>query len=505
MKKLTTLLVATAATMYFIGCGDAGTNANNGIMGNNTSSSSIGNKTGDSDTEKKGDYDESVEFAEDLPKCTAKKDEKVYYVEDEDITYTCSYDEDLGKGEWVKAKKKTKKPVADETIESEDDLPKCSAKKDGDIYYIEDDDVYVTCDSDKGKWVEIDTDPDTDKSSSSKGSSEIINTVASLSRLPTCSMSIEGTYYYVTNEDDYYYCSGSIWVSMVTGNTYPKTESSSSNGGGDIIPEINTVSYLSSLPTCTSLMEDTYYYVTSEDDYYTCYDGLWWGLNSGNTYPKTESSSSSTVISTAVCGDMWCGPNGDEQVQTGEDAGYNLSGWWWEYNDQRNGGASFISWPTAKGNDFSDESFEPIIKACGGMCGEVTLNNVGLGYNFAGIGFNVSGEEDSETANVTSWGGICVVYSSDIPIIVEMGLENESYYGSDLPKVTLNAITNRVIDIPWSAFEQAGWLDEFGDPYPSITGTAAAMELHSLKFKFTDAVGTFSFNIKSIGKYGTCE
>ena len=487
--------------MYFTGCGDAGVNANNGIMGKNTSSSSTddktGDKTGDSDTEKKGDYDESVEFTDELPKCTAKKDGKVYYVEEEDITYTCNYDEDLKTGEWVKSKKKPKEPVADETIESGDDLPKCNDKRDGDIYYIEEDDVYVTCDSDKGKWIEVDTDPetepDTDKSSSSKGSGETIpetNTVASLSRLPTCTSRIEGTYYYVTSEEENYYCYDELWWGYYSGNTYPKTTVSSSSNGGSII---NTVSYLSGLPTCTYSIEGTSYYVTGEGEYYYCYEGVWIG-EYGNTYPKTEPSSSSAAIITAVCGDMWCGPRGEEQVVTGVDNGDNHSGWWWEYNDQGNGGASFISWPTSKGNDFSDESFEPIINNCGGMCGDVTLNNVGLGYNFAGIGFNISGEEDYETANVTSWGGICVVYSSDIPIIVEMGLEDESYYGNDLPKYTLT-----------TGFEQAGWVDEDGYPFPSITGTAAARELRALKFKFSDAVGTFSFNIQSIGTYGSCE
>ena len=515
MKKLTTLLVAAAAAMYFTGCGDAGTNASNGVLGNNTSSSSTGDKTGDktgdSDTEKKGDYDESVEFADELPKCTAKKDGKVYYVEEEKTAYTCNYDEDLKAGEWVKEKKKAKKPVADETIDSKDDLPNCTAKKDGDIYYIEDDDAYFTCDSEEGEWIEIDTDaeadPDTEKSSSSKGSSVDENLqVTSLSNLPTCKSSLEFVTYYVLAEDEDYTCYDGLWWGMESGDTYPETEpSSSSNGGGEDLPEINTVSYLSSLPTCTSRIENTYYYVTSEDDYYTCYDGLWWGLNSGNTYPEIESSSSSTVISTAVCGDMWCGPNGDEQILTGVDAGDNKSGWWWEFNDQDNGGASYFSWPTYKGNEFSDESFEPIIDVCGGMCGDVTLDNGLLDYNWAGIGFNVSGEESYETANVSSWLGICVVYSSDAPISVEMGIEDEAYYGNDVPKFTLVAGTNKVKDILWSSFEQAGWVDEYGDPYPSITGTAAASALHSLKFKFSGTEGTYSFNIKSIGTYGSCQ
>jgi uncharacterized protein (TIGR02145 family) len=52
------------------------------------------------------EYDGEVEYVEDLPNCTAKKDEKVYYVEAEDFTYTCRYDEGEDAGEWVRKKKK---------------------------------------------------------------------------------------------------------------------------------------------------------------------------------------------------------------------------------------------------------------------------------------------------------------------------------------------------------------------------------------------------------------
>lgn len=519
MKKLTALLVATAATMYFTGCGDAGVNANNGIMGKNTSSSSTGDKTGDktgdSDTEKKGDYDESVEFTDELPKCTAKKDEKVYYVEEEDITYTCNYDEDLKMGEWVKAKKKAKKPVADETIESGDDLPKCNDKKDGDIYYIEDDDVYVSCDSDKGKWVEIDTDPDTDKSSSSKGGSEVLyNTVASLSRLPTCSMSIEGTYYYVTNEDDYYYCSGSIWVSMVSGNTYPETEpSSSSNGSSEII---NTVSYLSSLPTCTVSMEYSVYYVTGEDDYYYCYEGLWWSSNTGDTYPKTESSSSNSSfylypVGDIPCGDMWCGVTGSEQVETGLGNDTETNGYWFDFDDSKDGGRSTILWPVPEGNEYSPDSKQPIIAECSGVCGTASLNYGLLDYSgFVGIGFNIVGEisasnHDAAAGDASAWGGVCIVYSSDVDLRFEMGLgdaTDNALHGGP-PSVTLPYGKMMVKNFSWSNFKMPNWaVDESGI---SITGPEAAEMLVSLKIIAQAANGQYGFNIMSIGKYGTCE
>ena len=513
MKKFATLLVATAVSMYFIGCGDAGTNANNGIMGKNTSSSSTsnktGDKTGDSDTEKKGDYDESVEFTDELPKCTAKKDEKVYYVEEEDITYTCNYDEDLKMGEWVKAKKKAKKPVADETIESEDDLPKCNDKKDGDIYYIEEDDVYVTCDSDEGKWVEIDTDPDTDKSSSSKGSlvDEKLQ-VTYLSNLPTCKSSLEFVTYYVLAEDEDYTCFEGLWYGEY-GDTYPKTESSSSNGSSEII---NTVTYLSSLPTCTYSIEDTYYYVTSEDDYYYCYEGLWWSLNTGDTYPKTESSSSNSSpysypFGEIPCGDMWCGSEGLEQVNTGLGNDTRTYGYWFDFDDNVDGGRSSIEWPVPKGNAYSANSFEPIIVGCSGVCGTAILNQGNLDYDgFVGIGFNIVGEisasnHDAAAGDASAWDGVCIVYSSDIDLRLEMSLGDAK--NSELnyrpPYVDLPHGEMMVKNFPWSKFETPSWVAA------SVTGPEAAEMLVSLKVIVQGSDGQYNFNIMSIGKYGTCE
>ncbi len=458
MKKFTALLVVAAASMYFTGCGENGTNVTNGFADQKGSSSST-EKKGNADEEETGDYDETVEFFDELPKCTAKKDGKVYFVEEDEVAYTCKYDEDAEGGEWVKKEKKPSKPEADETVEFFDDLPNCTAKKDGKVYFVEDDEVAYTCkydeDEEEGDWVSVKTE-DNDKPSSSNSSSLPDKPSSSNSITPASAASIPGA--------------------VVT---------------------------LADLPTCTKSIEGAIIEVESEGDYYYCANLEWHSLNAEIEDPPTSSASSSTKD--YVCGDMWCGPEGQEQVITGLDAGANLSGWWWEYNDQGNGGGSYFSWPTSKGNEFSDESFEPIIEECDGLCGIVHLDNGILTYNFAGIGFNVSGEDSDEIANASSWGGICVVYSSEAPITVEMGLENETYYGSDLPKYTLLAGTNKVTDIPWSAFKQAGWRDENGDPYPSITGTTAAKELHSLKFKFTGDEGTYSFNIQSIGTYDSCK
>ena len=96
MRKLC-LGLSFFAMAVFVACDGSGTNANSELLGNSSNSSS----------ESFDEYDGEVEYADDLPKCTAKKDEKVYYVEDEDIAYTCRYDGDEETGEWVRKKKKS--------------------------------------------------------------------------------------------------------------------------------------------------------------------------------------------------------------------------------------------------------------------------------------------------------------------------------------------------------------------------------------------------------------
>ncbi len=92
MKKLFTGF-SFIAIAVFVACDGSGTNANSELLGNSSNSSS----------ESFDEYDGEVEFFDDLPRCTGKKDGKVYYVEDEDIAYTCGYDEDEEAGEWVNA------------------------------------------------------------------------------------------------------------------------------------------------------------------------------------------------------------------------------------------------------------------------------------------------------------------------------------------------------------------------------------------------------------------
>ena len=186
MRKLS-LGLSFVAMASLVACGDgSGTNADSNLLGNSS----------DSTSESVDKYDGIVEEPGDLPKCGEKKDGKIYYVKEAGVAYTCKYDGEEETGEWVSKKnvvdddQKSSSSVKkadvsssseesvneyDGEVEEFDDLPKCTAKKDGKVYYVEDEDVTYTCkydeDEEAGEWVskkKKPSDDDQESSSSAK-------------------------------------------------------------------------------------------------------------------------------------------------------------------------------------------------------------------------------------------------------------------------------------------------------------------------------------------------
>ena len=198
-----------------------------------------------------------------------------------------------------------------------------------------------------------------------------------------------------------------------------------------------------------------------------------------------------------LAADLWCGADGDIQIKTG----YDDAGWWFNYssNDE-----SVIEWPAELGEY---GGFENVIPECNGLCGVFTLDNTGIDYDpFVGVGFSIVGdEEDGEgnwvmkTVDVSSWGGICVEYTSDVELTMQMGLANEEELGYDVPTVTLpDADTPTLKCFKWSKFKQGNWYDD----KEKISGVEAAKKLGRIKFQWQDANGTTGkFNILGLGKY----
>ena len=224
--------------------------------------------------------------------------------------------------------------------------------------------------------------------------------------------------------------------------------------------------------------------------------------SSSSSRPRSSSSKNSVRV-----GSTWYGVDGNPRVDTGLDAGYDNSGYWFYYADDMDGGASTISWAVPLGDEFDDNSMQPVIDYCGGVCGEFELDKGVLDYDpFVGIGINVGGQNASGKAipvDASSKSGVCIAYTVTSAATLELGLgdrldamidyANPMY---DLAKST----TGKVVNIPWSKFAQPSW----GRTKISIEEAVAS--LASIKFKIQGKSGTTgSFNIMSIGDYnGGC-
>mgnify|MGYP006375179833 FL=1 len=195
----------------------------------------------------------------------------------------------------------------------------------------------------------------------------------------------------------------------------------------------------------------------------------------------------------------WSGPNGDYRVTTDMDDGNDQSGYWYSYDDQPDKGSSTITWPVATGNEYDDNALDPIIDNCGGLCGNVSLG-AGYDYPFAGLGFNLTGP-DQTGADVTSWGGVCITYSASVAPILEVAPENEATvteYNNYMSKLKV-AASKTTVNLAWSDFKQeSGW--GVTVPQASYLGMVAAV-----KVKFSGKAGTSGdFNIMEVGENGQC-
>lgn len=254
---------------------------------------------------------------------------------------------------------------------------------------------------------------------------------------------------------------------------------------------------------------------------YTCSGGYWLLTSYEKKQTTNTTKSSSSVKSSSsmkvsddmdvyraesnVCGDLWCGHyyyyNDTYRVDTGFDDGSDTYGYWYSYNDnsENPSGNSVLLWPVSLGNEYSDDAKDPVIDFCGGLCGSVSLGN-GYDNPFVGVGFNVAGEYQYGV-DVTGWGGLCVVYAaSGITPVLEIVTENEkSFTNYDNFKVTMPlSSTANILDVPWSKFKQEGW------GYKASISDAVE-RIAAIKVNFSGRAGSVgTFNIMSIGRYGTC-
>ncbi|MBR5693461.1 MAG: hypothetical protein IKX42_07175 [Fibrobacter sp.] len=346
-----------------------------------------------------------------------------------------------------------------------------------------------------------------------------IQMVRSYERLPECTGEREGAEFFVKDEREFYTCDGEDWVSDSEEPASSSSRKSSSSSFDDLY-EDNLSSFADSIQRVIDSLTALY---TSSSSVL-----IMPMYSSSSSLPTFLFSSSSAMVSSSSMAlssssyylgpstnthynkFSWMGVEGAPFIETGLDNGSEAAGYWFVFGDSIDGGLSYIEWPVPLGNEYDAKAMEPVIEVCSGVCGTAHLNAGTLEYKpFVGVAFNIAGMvgaykednlDDADLADASAWGGICIVYSSDLPATIELGFGayKDKAITYDYPFVTLlKSDTPSERCFEWSAFKQAGW--GRGD---KITGEEAGAELASIKFKIQAQDGSSgNFNISAIGSY----
>ena len=145
---------------------------------------------------------------------------------------------------------------------------------------------------------------------------------------------------------------------------------------------------------------------------------------------EISASSSSSAQSTTQTGfQTWHGTDKAQRINTGYDAGTGTSGYWYEVNDNSDGGLSKVVW----GDATTDQ--------CEGICGTIVLDRGTMSYSpFVAVAFDLAGKNaqgERVAIDATDMGGICITYTSDYAPLLELGLDEK--------QDSLFAITTRVL------------------------------------------------------------
>jgi hypothetical protein len=226
-------------------------------------------------------------------------------------------------------------------------------------------------------------------------------------------------------------------------------------------------------------------------------------VSSSSIVLSSSSSSHSPVLCKAVggcaggSGDLWnvyetkvgVEKYAGDSIKLGTDAGK----WFWE-SDSSEGGKSTIEWPGGSldslvGNDW--------------LTGVAHLEKGSMTYNpYVSIGFNVAGYDSNGvalSADISSWNGICVVYSMSVAPSLELDLGDSlnKELGFALPGVSLSrSSTSLAKCYTWDKFEMPSWAKNVEH---KITGEEAAKHVVRIVMKIQAKPGDYVFSITGIG------
>ena len=380
-----------------------------------------------------------------------------------------------------------------------DDLPNCTAKRDGAVGLVEEDgSVYVCSDA---EW---------------KNVGEVYS---SEDDFPNCTQKRENAQVYAKNEHEMFVCNDGKWSRYDIGSSIEQgesTSSSSAKSGTNKTEEGKSVSSSSSKKDESKSSSSATVRSSSSVT-----------IQSSSSYvmpPIVQSSSSSLPWSYRMsssgydCGDMWCGLTdslGKVEVvssfkdSSGEWIYEKFISDWYKYDDRGiesgfEGTSSFV-FPDGLGPDEHGGSFGPLIKAKGGIEAIIKLGADYYEDNmYEGFGFDLLADSKSGGADVSAWGGICIVYKSDLIFSIVLHEDHESVVTEyNNYKTPVNRSSTMVyLDIPWTKFKQeSGWGVQ-------VEQSKVLSQLRSIRIKFSNNYSgketSGNFVLQSIGRTGTC-
>lgn len=198
----------------------------------------------------------------------------------------------------------------------------------------------------------------------------------------------------------------------------------------------------------------------------------------------------------------WFGANGSDSIyhMFSEDP----SAWYVVDDGEVDKGNTTVDWHTAIGKSNAGW-LKSVIDTCKGICGDVTFGD-GFVSPYLDVGFSlvqdISWDAVGGGYNVSSFGGVCIAYSSTVSMSVLMIVPRDvapdyAFAQYELPL----SDTVRVERIPWSSFAEPSWATSVDSYEKSVQKTTA------LRVEISgDAGTTGSFNIKAFGPYdGDCD
>lgn len=205
---------------------------------------------------------------------------------------------------------------------------------------------------------------------------------------------------------------------------------------------------------------------------------------------------------------MFDGTN--QQVNTGEDCMYEYEdacgeastmGYWYDYDDRKqNSGDSYTLYP------YEQDEYKSFIAPMISDVGYIYVKQVtgtAYEYSFVGLGFNIVGE-DQTPANITGWTGVCVTYTSEKPVYLELGAD-ALITDFNAFRIKLDAApAPTAVSATWSQFACDGTWGSCKDKTYTIDQVTAAAQAIKIKIEGKGKVVENTLRIYQVGTAGAC-